>query len=93
MPGANFWAVLLFMTLIVLGFSSALVILDVVATLLMDFGVRYSRLVIATALMLLVSDVSPIRYRVRLLSSRWSGSLDQQYALMFVSSSRISSVP
>ncbi|KAG9756320.1 SNF-domain-containing protein, partial [Aureobasidium melanogenum] len=52
MPGANFWAVLLFLTLIVLGFSSAFVMLDVVATLLVDSGVRYSRPVIVTALTL-----------------------------------------
>ncbi|CAD0088082.1 unnamed protein product [Aureobasidium vineae] len=52
MPGANFWAVLLFLTLIVLGFSSAFVMLDVVATLLVDSGVRYSRPVIVSALTL-----------------------------------------
>ncbi|KAG9664513.1 SNF-domain-containing protein, partial [Aureobasidium melanogenum] len=52
MPGANFWAVLLFLTLIVLGFSSAFVMLDVVATLLVDSGVKYSRPVIVTALTL-----------------------------------------
>ncbi|KAF1968292.1 Sodium:neurotransmitter symporter [Bimuria novae-zelandiae CBS 107.79] len=38
MPGANFWAVLLFFTLIVLGFSSAFVMLDVVVTLICDSG-------------------------------------------------------
>lgn len=53
MPGANFWAVLLFLTLIVLGFSSAFVMLDVVATLLVDSGVKYSRPVIVTALTLI----------------------------------------
>ncbi|KAI4746417.1 SNF-domain-containing protein [Aureobasidium sp. EXF-12298] len=52
MPGANFWAVLLFLTLIVLGFSSAFVMLDVVATLLVDSGVKYSRPVIVTTLTL-----------------------------------------
>lgn len=39
MPGANFWAVLLFFTLIVLGFSSAFVMLDVVVTLICDSGI------------------------------------------------------
>lgn len=50
MPGSNFWAFLLFFTLIVLGFSSAFVMLDVVATLLVDSGVKYSRPVIVTGL-------------------------------------------
>ncbi|KAI4731352.1 SNF-domain-containing protein [Aureobasidium sp. EXF-10728] len=53
MPAANFWAVLLFLTLIVLGFSSAFVMLDVVATLLVDSGIGYSRPVIVSALTLL----------------------------------------
>ncbi|KAI5202646.1 SNF-domain-containing protein [Aureobasidium subglaciale] len=53
MPGANFWAALLFLTLIVLGFSSAFVMLDVVATLLVDSGVKYSRPVIVTGLTLI----------------------------------------
>lgn len=52
MPGANFWAILLFFTLIVLGFSSAFVMLDVVATLLVDSGLKYSRPQIVTALTL-----------------------------------------
>jgi SNF family Na+-dependent transporter len=38
MPGANFWAFVLFFTLIVLGFSSAFVMLDVVVTLICDSG-------------------------------------------------------
>lgn len=51
MPGANFWAVLLFFTLIVLGFSSAFVMLDVVVTLICDSGmVKASRPVVVTAL-------------------------------------------
>jgi solute carrier family 6 GABA transporter-like protein 1 len=53
MPGANFWAVLLFFTLVVLGFSSAFVMLDVVATLLVDSGIKASRPVIVTALTLI----------------------------------------
>lgn len=53
MPGSNFWAFLLFFTLIVLGFSSAFVMLDVVATLLVDGGVKYSRPTIVTFLTLL----------------------------------------
>jgi solute carrier family 6 GABA transporter-like protein 1 len=52
MPGSNFWAVLLFFTLIVLGFSSAFVMLDVVATLWVDSGSKLSRPVIVTILTL-----------------------------------------
>ena len=52
MPGANFWAALLFFTLVVLGFSSAFVMLDAVATLVVDSGLRYSRPVIVTVLTL-----------------------------------------
>ena len=40
MPGANWWAILLFFTLVVLGFSSAFVMLDVVATLIVDSGIK-----------------------------------------------------
>lgn len=44
MPGANLWAVLLFSTLVVLGSSSAFVMLYVVAIFLLDFGfVKLSR--------------------------------------------------
>ncbi|KAJ5094955.1 Sodium:neurotransmitter symporter [Penicillium argentinense] len=50
MPGANWWAVLLFFTLVVLGFSSAFVMLDAVATLVVDAGVKLSRPVIVTGL-------------------------------------------
>jgi solute carrier family 6 GABA transporter-like protein 1 len=50
MPAANFWAVLLFLTLIVLGFNSAFVMLDVVVTLICDSGmVKASRPVVVTA--------------------------------------------
>lgn len=53
MPGANFWAVLLFFTLIVLGFSSAFVMLDVFATMLVDSGkIKISRPWIVTILTL-----------------------------------------
>ncbi|KAI9371047.1 hypothetical protein BJX61DRAFT_512789 [Aspergillus egyptiacus] len=53
MPGANFWAILLFFTLVVLGFSSAFVMLDAVATLFVDSGLKVSRPVIVTSLTLL----------------------------------------
>jgi solute carrier family 6 GABA transporter-like protein 1 len=51
MPAANFWAVLLFFTLVVLGFSSAFVMLDVVVTLICDSGlVKLSRPWVVTAI-------------------------------------------
>ncbi|KAF2731643.1 SNF-domain-containing protein [Polyplosphaeria fusca] len=50
MPGANWWAILLFFTLVVLGFSSAFVMLDVVATLIVDSGLKLSRPVVVTGL-------------------------------------------
>ncbi|KAL4971384.1 hypothetical protein BDW66DRAFT_155706 [Aspergillus desertorum] len=50
MPGSNSWAILLFFTLVVLGFSSAFVMLDAVATLVVDSGLKVSRPVIVTAL-------------------------------------------
>ncbi|KAL4881793.1 hypothetical protein BJY04DRAFT_188122 [Aspergillus karnatakaensis] len=50
MPGSNFWAILLFFTLIVLGFSSAFVMLDAVATLVVDSGLKVSRPIIVTVL-------------------------------------------
>ncbi|KAF1942614.1 SNF-domain-containing protein [Clathrospora elynae] len=54
MPGANFWAVLLFFTLVVLGFSSAFVMLDVVVTLICDSGmVKASRPVVVTVVTVL----------------------------------------
>ncbi|PGH01252.1 hypothetical protein AJ80_09036 [Polytolypa hystricis UAMH7299] len=53
MPGSNFWAVLLFFTLVVLGFSSAFVMLDAVVTLAVDSGLKFSRPVIVTTLTLI----------------------------------------
>lgn len=50
MPGSNFWAVLLFFTLVVLGFSSAFVMLDVVATLCVDSGIKLPRPILVTIL-------------------------------------------
>ncbi|OJD38126.1 sodium:neurotransmitter symporter family protein [Diplodia corticola] len=52
MPGANWWAILLFFTLVVLGFSSAFVMLDTAVTLAVDSGLKVSRPVIVTALTL-----------------------------------------
>lgn len=52
MPGSNFWAVLVFFTLVVLGFSSAFVMVDVVATLIVDSGLPASRPIIVTGLIM-----------------------------------------
>lgn len=53
MPGANFWAVALFFTLMTLGFSSAFAMLDAVVTMVMDSGIKYPRPLVVTALTLL----------------------------------------
>lgn len=53
MPGANFWAVALFFTLMVLGFSSAFAMLDAIVTLVMDTGIKFSRPIVVTALTIL----------------------------------------
>lgn len=50
MPGSNWWAILLFFTLVVLGFSSAFVMLDAAATLAVDAGMKLSRPTIVTVL-------------------------------------------
>ncbi|KAJ5734831.1 hypothetical protein N7533_013234 [Penicillium manginii] len=50
MPGSNWWAILLFFTLVVLGFSSAFVMLDAAATLAVDAGMKFSRPTIVTVL-------------------------------------------
>lgn len=48
MPGSNFWAVALFFTLMVLGYSSAFAQLDAVITMIIDAGVRFSRPIVVT---------------------------------------------
>ncbi|KAK1464917.1 Sodium:neurotransmitter symporter family protein, partial [Colletotrichum paranaense] len=50
MPGANFWAVALFFTLMVLGYSSAFAMLDAIVTLVMDTGIKASRPIVVTTL-------------------------------------------
>ncbi|RMJ28609.1 transporter [Aspergillus sp. HF37] len=52
MPGANFWSVIVFFTLIVLGFSSAFVMVDVVATVIIDTGIKVTRPVVVTTLVI-----------------------------------------
>lgn len=52
MPGANFWAVLLFFTLMVLGYSSAFAMVDAVVTLVMDAQPRWNRPLVVSAIVL-----------------------------------------
>ncbi|KAI6780460.1 uncharacterized protein J7T54_002857 [Emericellopsis cladophorae] len=54
MPGANFWAVLFFFTLMLLGVSSSFAMLDAVVTLAMDseLGKKHSRPVVATTIVI-----------------------------------------
>lgn len=61
MPGANFWAVALFFTLMVLGFSSAFAQLDAVITMVMDAGVKLSRPVVVT-IMVTISFLLSLPY-------------------------------
>ncbi|KAG6292857.1 hypothetical protein E4U46_008219 [Claviceps purpurea] len=48
MPGANFWAVLLFLTLMIMGYSSAFAMVDAIITLIMDVQPRWSRTIVVT---------------------------------------------
>lgn len=50
MPGANFWAVLLFFTLMVLGYSSAFAMVDALVTLVMDAQPRWNRALVVTTI-------------------------------------------
>merc|ERR1711881_184815 len=52
MPGANFWAILLFFTLMVLGFGSAFAMLDAAVTLTMDAQKKIPRWGIVTILVI-----------------------------------------
>lgn len=58
MPGANFWSVIWFLTLLVLGISSAFAMLDAVVTLVMDSNPRMKRPLVVTALVTLCYLVS-----------------------------------
>jgi solute carrier family 6 (neurotransmitter transporter, GABA) member 1 len=53
MPGSNFWAVILFFTLMVLGYSSAFAMLDAVVTLIMDAHPKWSRITVVTGCVLI----------------------------------------
>ena len=53
MPAANLWAVLLFFTLMVLGYSSAFAMLDAVVTLIMDAQPKWNRTVVVSSAVLI----------------------------------------
>ncbi|KAF4120672.1 solute carrier family 6 (neurotransmitter transporter, GABA) member 1 [Geosmithia morbida] len=53
MPAANFWAVMLFFTLMVLGYSSAFAMLDAVVTLVTDAKPRWNRTAVVTSAVVL----------------------------------------
>ncbi|KAI9898706.1 hypothetical protein N3K66_007066 [Trichothecium roseum] len=48
MPASNFWAVMLFFTLMTLGYSSAFAMLDAVVTLIMDAQPKWNRTIVVT---------------------------------------------
>lgn len=85
MPGANFWAVFFFLTLMLLGISSTFPMLDVIATGIMDRYPRFKKPYLATALVLcsfLISLMYCTRFGYYLLDGvdRWINNL----ALVFV---------
>ncbi|KAG9252165.1 sodium-dependent noradrenaline transporter [Emericellopsis atlantica] len=53
MPAPNLWAVLLFFTLMVLGYSSAFAMLDAVVTLIMDAQPKWNRTLVVTGAVLI----------------------------------------
>ncbi|KAK5167527.1 uncharacterized protein LTR77_007226 [Saxophila tyrrhenica] len=92
MPGANFWAVFFFLTLMLLGISSTFPMLDVIVTGIMDkTGTRIPRPVVATTAVVvafLISLMYCTRFGYYLLDGvdRWINNL----ALVFVVWSELS---
>ncbi|KAK3703474.1 hypothetical protein LTR37_014464 [Vermiconidia calcicola] len=92
MPGANFWAVLFFLTLMLLGISSTYPMLDVIVTGIMDkYGSRVARPLVATILVVcafLISLMYCTQFGYYLLDGvdRWINNL----ALVFVVWSELS---
>lgn len=86
MPGANFWAVLFFLTLLLLGISSTYPMLDVIVTGIMDrWGYKLSRPLVALSLVItafLISLMYCTQFGYYLLDGvdRWINNL----ALVFV---------
>ncbi|KAL8652460.1 MAG: hypothetical protein Q9226_004261 [Calogaya cf. arnoldii] len=92
MPGANFWAVLFFLTLMLLGISSTYPMLDVIVTAIMDrYGHKLARPLVAFVLVLvafLISLMYCTQFGYYLLDGvdRWINNL----ALVFVVGSELS---
>lgn len=63
MPGSNFWAVIFFITIMVLGFSSCFAMLESLVTLVMDTGIskRVSRVAVSTVI-IIVSFLLSLMY-------------------------------
>ncbi|KAG6089033.1 hypothetical protein E4U15_004411 [Claviceps sp. LM218 group G6] len=85
MPGANFWAVMLFLTLMVMGYSSAFAMVDAIVTLIMDAQPRWNRTIVVTwvvAVFLLLSLPYCTEFGYHLLTAvdRWINDV----ALVFV---------
>jgi solute carrier family 6 (neurotransmitter transporter, GABA) member 1 len=85
MPASNFWAVMLFFTLMTLGYSSAFAMLDAVVTLIMDAWPRLNRTIVVTSavvLSFLLSLPYCTEFGYYLLSGidRWTNDI----ALVFV---------
>lgn len=58
MPAANFWSAIWFLTLLVLGVSSAFAMLDAIVTLVMDMSPKLNRPLVVTGLVILCYLVS-----------------------------------
>ena len=58
MPRANFWAVLFFLTLLLLGISSTYPMLDVVVTFIMNRWLKLPRLAVTSILMVVAFLIS-----------------------------------
>jgi solute carrier family 6 GABA transporter-like protein 1 len=85
MPAANLWAVLLFFTLVVLGYSSAFAMVDALVTLAMDAKPRWNRTVVVTAIVVLFFLLSlpyctEFGYHLLTGIDRWTNDI----ALVFV---------
>lgn len=85
MPVPNLWAILLFFTLMVLGYSSAFAMLDAVVTLIMDAQPKWNRIIVVTSavvLSFLLSIPYCARFGYYLLTGidQWTNNI----ALVFV---------
>jgi solute carrier family 6 GABA transporter-like protein 1 len=85
MPAANFWAIILFFTLMVLGYSSAFAMVDAIVTLIMDAQKKYSRplivsIVVVICFLLSLPYCTEFGYYLLTGIDRWTSDV----ALVFV---------